>query len=809
MKQIMASLTFCYVVFCLSGTTHAQTSLATDPALERDIIATGLVHSPLPLDASRSFEATGRTKKVVNSEAVASAADFANWSHSGLGVVERSFDKTPGWNLLLTLPASTGQRAQGPPDDPDYATYGNGGAMLRLAPDEADWSGFNRVAFRVLPECEVTGAVNLNLTIGGVSHLVNLTNRKWNDCFFDIEGLDRNHIEIIGFSCTIRGGDSPGGELRFHIDGLERQLVEDLDPESGWAPASGKIIHSTSGYRIGGPKTAIITAANHGGRFSLVDDATGRTIIEGAVEKVATTIGEFVTADFTSLNVPGRYRLHVGGVETPPFEIGPDVWTNSLWRVLSFIFSQRCGHPVPGIHGVCHTDLFSMHNGQRISYAGGWHDAGDLSQQTLQTGDVYFSLLEASAKLKESNPMLAARLLEEAEWGLEFTLRQRYGDGYRASSVGLLIWLDGVIDSFDDINSVRVQNLAFDNFLHSAYEAYAAMTIDRDPRLQERLTHVAKADFDFAMERHREVGYGEFIHFYEHSYNTSESQYMATISWAASMLYKLTGEQRYADIAAEYIRYTLDCQRTEPLGDKAGTRGFFYRDTTRRSIVHYIHQSREQVYMQALTLLCETQPNHVDHARWEGAIRLYGDYLKGLMRYTAPYGMLPSGVYHVNEPADEQGFSRLHLWPPANAVELYGEQVRSGIRLDDEHYVRRFPVWFSIFNGNTAVHLSMGKAAAICGNFLGDKELLDIGLEQMYWTVGKNPFGQSLIYGEGYNYPSMDSFSSGEMTGEMPVGIRSLGNDDVPYWPRAVNACYKEVWVTSAGKWLSLAAEYE
>lgn len=45
---------------------------------------------------------------------------------------------------------------------------------------------------------------------------------------------------------------------------------------------------------------------------------------------------------------------------------------------------------------------------------------------------------------------------------------------------------------------------------------------------------------------------------------------MATISWSASQLYKLTGKPSYADIAAEYIRYTLDCQRTEPLKDKTG-----------------------------------------------------------------------------------------------------------------------------------------------------------------------------------------------------------------------------------------------
>ena len=117
-------------------------------------------------------------------------------------------------------------------------------------------------------------------------------------------------------------------------------------------------------------------------------------------------------------------------------------------------------------------------------------------------------------------------------------------------------------------------------------------------------------------------------------------------------------------------------------------------------------------------------------------------------------------------------------------------------------------MWFSIFNGNEAIILSAGKAAALCGHFLHDDDLLDIGREQLYWTVGKNPFCQSLIYGEGHRYPSMDNFSSGELTGEIPVGIRSYGNSDKPYWPLTNNACYKEVWLTSAGKWLSLTAEY-
>ncbi len=145
------------------------------------------------------------------------------------------------------------------------------------------------------------------------------------------------------------------------------------------------------------------------------------------------------------------------------------------------------------------------HDGRSISYSGGWHDAGNLSQQTLQNGDVAFALLEAYNKQRNTNPTLAARLREEAEWGVEFMLKNRYGDGYRASSMGLLIWQDGVFNTLDDISSVRVQNMAFDNFLYAGYEAYASMMLDNDP-MQEYLLRVAEEDFAFAMEKFKKDG---------------------------------------------------------------------------------------------------------------------------------------------------------------------------------------------------------------------------------------------------------------------------------------------------------------
>ncbi len=537
-----------------------------------------------------------------------------------------------------------------------------------------------------------------------------------------------------------------------------------------------------------------------------MDSETKQPVFSGEVKEADYSIGRFQTINFSEFNKPGKYFLKLGDVVTAGFNIGPNIWENSAWRVLNFIFCERCGMPVAEKHGSCHGDIIASHNGIKLAYSGGWHDAGDLSQQTLQTGDVVYALLEMANKTKNSNKQLLLRLLEEAEWGLDFILKCRFGDGYRASSAGIVIWTDGLIGNLDDMKA-RVHKGPFDNFLFSGIEAYAALSMDKDPMFREKLTRIAKEDFDFALERFAEVGYNEFPIFWEHSYNTSESQFMATASWAASVLFQLTNNKYYADKAVELINYTLDCQRTKPLQDKNQTKGFFYRDKSKKVIVHFNHQSREQVYMQALTLLCQTQPNHKNFKTWENSIRMYGDYLKSCMEYTAPYGLVPNGIYNINEAKDSASFYAQHLFPGENAKDDYLKQLHNGVKLDEEHYLKRFPVWFS-FRGNAAMHLAMGKSAALCGHFLNDQKLMDIGEEQLYWMVGKNPFGQSLVYGEGDNYAQQYCPLPGEMVGEIPVGIQTRENEDVPYWPQANNATYKEVWMTSAGKWLTLVSEF-
>ena len=786
---------------------------ATDSSFAIALARSGFIHSPLRHAAGISLEEEASGKAVADSMPLA-----GRWTaHGELASLETTSD---GAVVLHTCFDTGSRRAVGSPDDPDYAVYGHAAATLHLGGLSLD--PYNRLCLVLEPRCAGMRVVNINLSIDNRhapdarhnaptgAHLIQLRNYAVNRCFLEIADLQRDCIDNLTLSVTINGRDLPmAGDVEFIIRSVTAQTVAHPEPVSGWAPRPGHIVCSQTGYWADGPKTAVCMPDMAGQPFNIVRAGDGSSVMSGRVARRTTTIGDFGVIDFSALAVPGRYRIEADGFSTGDFAVGGDsIWRPSCWRVLNFIFCQRCGYAVPGVHSLCHTDLFCSHDGRDYSYSGGWHDAGDLSQQTLQTAEVSHALLELYARCRKSDSVLGARLREEALWGLDFVLRCRLGGGYHASSMGLLIWQDGIVGSHDDIHSVRVQALPYDNFLYAGIEAYAARILDdgTDPALVQYLRHVAAEDYDLAIERFAEVGYGGWISPYEHTYCTGQSQFRATASWAASQLYALTADPRYAAEARSHMDFVLSCRCDEPVGP-CGLKGFFYRSPEHRSPVHFIHQSREQIFMQALGALCATQPGHPDRAVWRRAVADYGAYIKALMRYTAPYGMIPAGIYRDDEYLDTEAFYAVHLFPPADAEERFRAQAASGVRVAPGYFVRRFPVWFNIFNGNLAIHTSMGKAAAICARVLDDDELRHIAREQLYWTVGKNPFDQSLIYGEGHRYASLDNFSSGEIVGAMPVGIRSLGDSDEPYWPNINNACYKEVWLTSAGKWLSLLAE--
>ncbi len=815
MKKIFALV---LLFICSTGLLFAQ----IDEKLKDDIRNTGYVHSPLPLDYSKSFESFGLTKKVLTSQMLCDMEDLNKWSHTGIGgmslTTERSISGTH--SMRLVAPATY----------PQFLGWGLGFGTSLASFDVggANWEKYNRIHLYIYPNCEGARSIYLNLYVendGKIKvpdkygregyHEINLINNQWNECFVEMSELARDKVTKISFAIEVFGKErTMGDSLKFDIDAVSLQTVENPEVVSGWMPAENRIIYSTTGYGVKSEKSAIVRIKNNKGKFQLINNKTRGVVYEGNIHSKKTNIGNFETIDFSNFKKEGRYFIRVGDVTTKPFYINKNIWDNSAWRVLNFIFCERCGYAVPGKHGVCHSDLHATFNDKIFPFNGGWHDAADMSQQVLQSGEIIYSLLEMANRAKEKNEKeLFLRLQEEAEFGIDCILKGRLGDGYRAQTWGTNLWTDGFIGTNDDSTrrrQVHVHNRAFENFVFAGIEAYASMHIENDNALKENLRKVAIEDFAFAKKRFDSLGFNDLSSIGgggDHAAMASNSQYSANISFSASLLYKLTGDKFYADEAAKAIQYTLQCQRIEPLNDKDKLSGFFYRDLNKKSIVHYTHQSRDQVYMQALTALCETQPNHPDYKKWAESTRMYGTYLKTIMQYVQPYGLVPSGVYNVDEVKDSVNFYKVQVGIFSGAANDYKEQLENSVKLDDAHYLRVFPVWFS-FKGNAAVQLSTGKAAALCGKFLKDKELMNIAEQQLFWIVGKNPFGQSYIWGEGSNYPQLYTALPGETVGGIPVGMQSRFNEDTPYWPQFNTATYKEVWGAPAARWLSLIAEF-
>lgn len=770
---------------------------------KRELLASGYVHSPLPLHEEHSLETEELNKPVI--------ARHVLWDgganppqHSGIGKMEQIGDV-----LRVTAPTT---RATMPYDD--GATLPHFRASVTFTLPGEDWTGYNRVVFRVKPDSDGSHSVHLRVHIKNEGeipipdpywregqHLVNLKNHEWNTVIWAFAALPRDKVTELRITMDADGQDtSTDDTFTFNFAGFELQLVENPEKEKGWDCAAGRIAYSMSGYARLGRKTAVTGEAAE--TFCVLNEA-GEIVLKKPVEKV-TSVGEtFSVLDFTELEEAGMYRLVCGGAETALFEIGDKVMESVIWKAINFIFCERCGYPVPNKHGRCHTDVVAHHNGLTMSFGGGWHDAGDMSQQMLQTAEVAQEILELAARV-EDDPVLRHRLIEEGIWGLEHTLKSRFGDGYRATSVGLGIWTDGLIGNTDDVE-VRVHNQAFQNFFCAAVEAQAALVLrDFDRDLAWKCNQAAKEDFRFAKARFAEKGIEHPI-MWEHTLNSGYSQYYAAAAWAASSICRYAADDEFAAEAETWAAKLLACQETGT--DGIPMRGFFYRDEKHSTIVHYTHQGRDHSFVQALESMCCAFPEAPSRPAWENGMKLYGEYIKDLFKLAAPYGMLPAGIHHVSEIEDKETFPILHLLVNYETEkENYREQLKAGIDLGNGYCVRMFPVWFS-FRGNSAIQLAMGKAAAIVGRYFNDAELLEIAREQLYWMSGKNPFCQSLIYGEGERYPQMDANYPGEMVGEMPVGIETLENEDTPYWPSGNNATYKEVWLTTAGRWLAIMAE--
>src|SRR5215469_12929517 len=260
----------------------------------------------------------------------------------------------------------------------------------RKFPDE-DWSKFNRISLWVYPDIVGAPAISCSLVLHndgahklpdhyneGRHESIILKNHVWNQVVWEIAPLDRDRVTALDFAYSQpKKVPDPGDQTILDIAHLELQSVVP-DHTEGWDVASGEIAFSQNGYAIGASKSAIASdIAAH--EFSVFDQQTGQGVLTKPVRQVSTPLGTYQVLDFSEIRQPGTYAIKAGDSMTRSFRIGDDAWKSSIWKAINFMYSERCGTEIPGIHGRCHQDIYTMHGDKRLLVNGGYHDAGHFS----------------------------------------------------------------------------------------------------------------------------------------------------------------------------------------------------------------------------------------------------------------------------------------------------------------------------------------------------------------------------------------------------------------------------------------------
>lgn len=790
------------VALALSATSCLDNSVVRDSySLSlNQIMESGAVSEIMKEDSSDGAYARWLSKPVIESRKLPLTIDGTAASASVIGpatiAVDRSLSCTGEGSIRLDCAVSTAKKKD------TNRNYGTPEIFCPLGGE--DISEWNRISCQVYVDAPgyYTSFLGFKVYNEGEhiepvpgrfegEHCFTVIPGRWTKIVWEIPDIYRDNVKGISVNIMMMG-ETSGSDSRMslYLDDLRLDKVE-ADPTRGFVVRPGAIAYSHSGYKAALRKQAVFCSEiSVPVVFKVIDAKSRRGAFSSKSLVTPAAEGKFYhTLDFSDLRKDGLYYIKSEGTVSDVFPIGGAAYSQTAWRGLNFFFSERCGFDLPHVHEKCHTDVSVYHSdGRSINWAGGWHDAADVSQGAGNNNEAVVALLELAAST--GDPALRKRALAEARWGLDWLLRTRFGDGYRAGFLIMGIWSDNIVGTKDDMRAEATRD-AVTNFRCAETFAFAApFYADEDPVFARWLANAAVQDFAFAVE--------------EFSGRTTEELAFASVS--AARLYNLTGEQTYLDYSATYADGFLAALQMEPqTGWALPLRGYFYEDSSRSRVLAYYHQSQEHKPAQALSLLLKAAPDHPSSGRWLAACEAMASYYTMTSGVMAPYGLSPAAIYEVGN-TDYSTLYHEGERVGLPTMQEYNAEVREGIFLADSVYLRRFPVAYQ-FRGFNGVTLAKSKAMFILFAATGRMDLADIAARQVEWVVGFNPFASSTVYGDGYDYHPLYGAYAGDVVGAVPVGIETFENEDAPYWPTQVNATYKEIWTHSTARLLSVIAE--
>jgi hypothetical protein len=454
------------------------------------------------------------------------------------------------------------------------------------------------------------------------------------------------------------------------------------------------------------------------------------------------------TADFSAVTRPGLYQITVAEERSVPFFIDATVWRRTLPMAFSYYPAQRCGTAVPNVHPVCHLDDARRRDtGEHLDTTGGWHDAGDLRKWMTWTMTNGFAILEMARLLGKQWDLAGSGLdplLDEMRWGNRYFHKMQDRDGRVFGDVGGGVngdnsdnhWTDNIIGTKDDRHVSP----------HKAPDAQAMFTA------LQAMCALAYAPFDAvyaklcleAAERcwsanPREGGLGVLAYWVR----------------AGCFLFARTGRAAYREEACALGDRLLAHQQPAFSGGQRIIRGW-WRESPEREEPYFSLCGGAQPAAALLELL-QSFPAHDNAARWRDALALHFDGYVLPMCARNAYGILPYGLY-LGSPTPER-------FRPLGGQLTYRHF----------HQVRK-QFWYAGLNCHYAAFAAV---LALAAKALNRPEWRLAAFRQLEWILGANPFGASMMTGQGIRHPYPHSRFVGLLPGGIMNGI--AGNvDDEP-----------------------------
>lgn len=358
------------------------------------------------------------------------------------------------------------------------------------------------------------------------------------------------------------------------IDNVAVILLDDTNVvKSEVVDMSKNVNLSQAGFLPGAKKSAVIRSEGIDGTFVLLD-ASGKEVYQGkltgpvdagyADEKV-------YRADFSDFTTEGTYTVKVSnGDESYPFAIEKGVYDRMLKDSFLMLYRQRCGCEVTGeaaldfAHPVCHdTKALILGTDTYKDVSGGWHDAGDYGRYVVAgatsvadlflTYEDYPELWEADDLGIPESGNGVPDILDEAKYELDWMLKmqdEQSGGVYHKVTCRDFPEFVMPEEEKEELVICPVSNTATGDF--AAIMAKASAVYEQiDPAFAKTALAAAKKAYAYLEEHKSATGFKNPEGITTGEY--PDGQFKDEMFWAATELYKVTGEDKYKQYAEELL----------------------------------------------------------------------------------------------------------------------------------------------------------------------------------------------------------------------------------------------------------------